>query len=382
MNRPDASKPLKILSIGTEKALFEDGWVRRRIVEQLKDMNATILVFSKGKFDAMVADNVRVVSTDSWNKYFYVLDACLAVLRIKKHEKNAVWDAVLTQDPIETALVGVFAARVLSCALAIQDHGYHFHGDYYRKESWLNRLRYLFAKWVIKRADAVRVVSKRTEEALIRLGVDQGKIVRFSLAVRRPGARSPEYGMTSSELRTPYFVLAARFVPIKRIDLAIHAFSLVIPRCPDVKLKIVGRGPLEDLVKQKIAEFNLTDKVEVISWTDKLDGLYQNAVATLITSDREGFGMTAVESLVDGTPVIMTDVGCAGEVVKDGENGYVVPVGDVEGLADRMVRVLEEGATVKEGAGRFVWQTTDVGMGDLMNRAMARKKHAGYNNQN
>jgi len=386
----------RVLMISLEKGLFEAGAVRERIVKQCAEFErTTIIVFGKQKYDEMLAPNVRVVSTGSWNKFFYVADACRLALKLKKEEgrrkkgeDEKAFDVVVTQDPVETALVGVFAARMAVCALAVQDHGYHFHGDYYRKESLLNRFRFLFAKWVVKRAEAVRVVSKRTEEALVKLGVDQSKIVRFPLAVRQPGARSPERGMEGAEpgARSPesgmigsglrasglesYFLLAARFVPIKRIDLAVHAFSLIVSRYPDVKLKIVGRGPLESEVKDKIKEFGLESQVEILPWTDKLDELYRNARATLITSDREGFGMTAVESLVNGTPVIMTDVGCAGEVVKDGENGYIVPVGDVEGLADRMIRVLEEGGTVKEGAGRFVWQATDVGIGDLVARAV------------
>ena len=116
----------------------------------------------------------------------------------------------------------------------------------------------------------------------------------------------------------------------------------------------------------------MESRVEILPWTDKLQNLYSGALATLITSDREGYGMTAVESLICGTPVIMTDVGCAGEVVKDGVNGYVVHVGDVEALADRMERVLQDPHGLREKVKDFKWEEPSVGMLDLYQRALAR----------
>ncbi len=376
----------RVLSIGLEKKLFEPGNVRDRIIEQLKDFDATIIVFAKQKFDERIASNIRVISTNSWNKFFYVTDALRIVWKLRK-QKFAV---ITSQDPTETGLVACLASKLCKSALAIQDHGYHFHGNYYRQESWLNQFRYLFARFIVTRAEAIRVVSQRTEDALTKLGVPRDKIVRFPLTL---GINSPR-SSTSSEhpslkLRegigavdsgqgshfakatrdtagdgerwtgnreqcavdsdesldsqipdSRFFLVICRFVPIKRIDLAIHAFSIFAKQNPDVKLKIVGAGPLEDQIKQWIADFDLQSRVEIIPWTNDLAELYTGAIATLITSDREGFGMTAVESLACGTPVIMTDVGCAHEVVKNGENGIIVPVGDVIALANAMEKML------------------------------------------
>ena len=273
--------------------------------------------------------------------------------------RNTDIKVVITQDPVETGLVGAISARLCNSALAVQDHGYHFHGKYYYQESFLNHFRYWLAKWLVKRADAIRVVSQRTEDALANLGISREKMVRFPLNLitnnQLPiinnqssiiGNTSVDVGRGTCDVGR-YFLLVCRFVPIKRIDLAIHAFSLVVKQDPDIKLKIVGAGPLEGQVKQWIADFELQAGVEIIPWTDNLTELYQGAVATLITSDGEGFGMTAVESLMCHTPVIMTNVGCAGEVVKNGENGYVVPVGDVHGLSQAMLAMLQNRLTVQ-----------------------------------
>lgn len=376
--------------ISNEKMLFTAGAVRERIFKQVDFCEAaTILVFGRQKFDQTFGEKIRVISTDSLNPVLYVFDALRVLWRVRKER----FDVVTTQDPVETGLVGWFATRIFKAALAIQDHGYYFHGDYFRKESFLNRFRYWFARWLVKRADAVRVVSERTEKALVDLGVAKDRIVRFPLTLNSTqyAVRSTEYdgeraedgiredGPSYSALRTPYFLIACRFVAIKRLDLAIHAFSLVAEKHPDVKLKVVGRGPLEGFVRDKISEFNLADRVEIIPWTNDLKGLYKGTIATLITSDREGFGMTAVESLMAGTPVVMTDVGCAGEVVKDGVNGYVVPVGDVDGLADGMEKVLKNRdnlTSILEAAHK---QGSNRGMDDLVRLAIENKSTVGYN---
>ncbi len=377
----------RVLSIGLEKKLFEDGKVRDRIVNQLDGFDATIIVFSKQKFDEQITPNLRVISTNSWNKFFYVTDALRIVWKLRK-QKFAV---ITSQDPTETGLVAYLASKLCKSALAIQDHGYHFHGNYYRQESWLNQFRYLFARFIVTRAEAIRVVSQRTEDALTKLGVPRERIVRFPLTLginsprsstssehpslklregmgavdsgqgshfakatrdtagdgerwtgnREQRAVDSDEGLDSQIPDSRFFLVICRFVPIKRIDLAIHAFSIFAKQNPDVKLKIVGAGPLEDQIKQWIADFDLQSRVEIIPWTNDLAELYRGAIATLITSDREGFGMTAIESLACGTPVIMTDVGCAHEVVKNGENGIIVPVGDVIALANAMEKLIQ-----------------------------------------
>ncbi|MFZ6015898.1 MAG: glycosyltransferase [Patescibacteria group bacterium] len=385
----------RVLSIGLEKKLFEPGKVRDRIINQLEGFDAVIIVFAKEKFDEQIAPNVRVISTNSWNKLFYVTDALLVAWRLRKSGFNVV----TSQDPMECGLVAYLASKLFKSALAIQDHGYVFHGNYFRKESWLNQFRYLFARFLVAKADAVRVVSQRTEDALINLGIDKEKIVRFPLALNITPPSIPPLNLSGgTEKQSPslslregngegYFLLVCRFVPIKRIDLAIHAFSIFAKQNPDVNLKIVGAGPLEDQIQQWIADFDLQGRVEIIPWTENLGDLYRDAVATLITSDREGFGMTAVESLACGTPVIMTDVGCAHEVVKNGENGIIVPVGDVMAMSNAMEKMLlsstqyaVHGTQYSDQSSKFHVPSSafasGASMNDFLQSAMSRRLRA------
>lgn len=372
--RQPSSKP-KAISIGSERKLFQPGKVRDRIIGQLEGMEAVIIVFGKEQFDSQVADNVRVISTSSRHKFFYVFDAVRIIWKLRKQG----YSVIVSQDPVEAGLVAYLASKLLKCALAIQDHGYYFHGDYYRKESLSNRLRYLLARYLVARADVLRVVSQRTEDSLLRLGISKHKIVRFPLTLDAKYQIANIKSPSSDERRGTsnmgrYFLLVCRFVPIKRIDLAIHAFSMIAKQNPSVKLKIVGHGPLENQIRRWISDFDLQSRIELIQWTEDLLSLYRDATATLITSDREGFGMTALESLAHGTPVIMTDVGCAGEVVKSGENGTIVPVGDVMAIANAMERYVTNCESLRI-ANMFTWNSSGKDMKDFLQLAVSNRQN-------
>ncbi len=357
----------RVFSISIEKKLFEDGPIRRRILEQLdKAEKAVILVFAKDRFDQTIG-NARIISTNSKSRWFYVWDAVWIARRMRQEK----FDVVTTYDPAESALVGWIAARFFKCALAIQDHGYHFHGDYYARESFLNKLRSIFAQWAIKHADAIRAVSKKTERALLELGVRQDRIVRFPVALMN--THSVPVGL-NLENKKPFFLMVARFTKIKRIDLAIKAFQIFFANQPEYKLLIIGSGQLEVETKSLIVDLKMEDKVQIIPWADSLADYYQNATATLITSDREGFGMTALESLMNKTPVIMTDVGCAEEVIMPGKNGLIVPVNDALKFAEAMESFIQNQETFKQGAQEFVWDAPKFKMIDFLQTAIQNHK--------
>ncbi|MFA6446651.1 MAG: glycosyltransferase [Patescibacteria group bacterium] len=358
---------IRVLSISIEKKLFEDGPIRRRILEQLDEVEkAVILVFAKNKFDQAIG-NTRIISTNSKSRWFYVWDA----IRIARRMRQEKFDVVTTYDPAESALAGWFASKYFKCALAIQDHGYHFHRDYYARESFSNRLRSIFAHWAIKRADAIRAVSKKTELALLRLGVRQDKIMRFPVALMN--THSVPVGLNLED-KKPYFLLVARFTKIKRIDLAIQAFKIFSANQPEYKLLIIGSGQLVAEIKSLIADFKLEDRVELIPWADSLTDYYRNATATLITSDREGFGMTALESLINKTPVIMTDVGCAEEIIMPGKNGLIVPIDNALKFAEAMESLVQNQEAFKQGAQEFVWNASQFKMMDFLQTAIQNHK--------
>lgn len=369
--------PLRCLMISLEKGLFDpNNRARKRIahygafVDQLD-----IIVFGTQPCDEDIAPNVHVTSTRSSSRWWYVFDA-LALIWKQRHQKK--YDVILSQDLHEMGLIAYIAARLHNAAFAPNDVGYFFHGSYYVEEAFGNRFRALLGRWLLKRADAIRVMSQRTENFIVNdRQIPREQIVRYPFDVDAqfftdayPPLSDEEEALLGNR---SYFLIPARFVPIKRIDLALRAFADCVKTHPDVLLILLGQGPLKPDFERQIQELKLERNVFIRPWTQAMVTWYKRSLATVITSDREGYAMTALESLVCGTPVIMTDVGCAREIVIDRQNGYVVPVGDVSAIAQAMRNMVEQTHPVKQGAiaWRYIAPTND--MKTVIDLAILRK---------
>src|SRR5262249_4564709 len=73
---------------------------------------------------------------------------------------------------------------------------------------------------------------------------------------------------------------------------------------------------------------------------DALVALYQRAAVFALSSDEEGFGMVVLEAMACGIPVVSTSSGGPDSIVRDGLDGFLVPVGDAAALSDRLERLI------------------------------------------
>ncbi|MBI4709148.1 MAG: glycosyltransferase family 4 protein [Candidatus Portnoybacteria bacterium] len=85
----------------------------------------------------------------------------------------------------------------------------------------------------------------------------------------------------------------------------------------------------------------LSSNVFIEPRRNDLASYYKSADLFLLTSNYEGWGLVVAEAMAGGCPIVMTDVGCAGELVKDGENGLIVKVGDKTVIAAAVESLIE-----------------------------------------
>ena len=143
------------------------------------------------------------------------------------------------------------------------------------------------------------------------------------------------------ELDGPTLAFAGRITRQKSLEVALAALAQV----DGVTLLVAGDGPdLPDL-RREATERGLDGRVRFLGPLDRdrVLVLFRASDASLLTSSWENFPHTVVEALAVGTPVIATAVGGVAEVVRDGENGLVVPAGDVDALAAAIRRFLGDG---------------------------------------
>lgn len=154
-------------------------------------------------------------------------------------------------------------------------------------------------------------------------------------------------------LRTPkehVFVTAGRLEPVKDQTTMIGAFAQFHLSHPDYRLIIYGEGPMRESLQKVIEERGLQNAVTLAGRTNDLWNKIASAEAFLLTSEYEGMSNALIEAMCLGLPVISTKVAGATDLVKDGENGFLIDVHDRDSLSERM-NCLAEDAELRERMG-------------------------------
>ena len=138
----------------------------------------------------------------------------------------------------------------------------------------------------------------------------------------------------------------ARLVSYKGIQVAIEAVGLLRDRGFSAELKVCGIGPDEQVLRKQINELNLEDRVFLIGWknTADLQALRLEANVLLHTViEHEPYGLAVMESLAAGLPVVGSPLaGAVVDLVRDGENGWVVDARRPDEIAEKLVRLFEQ----------------------------------------
>jgi glycosyltransferase involved in cell wall biosynthesis len=147
----------------------------------------------------------------------------------------------------------------------------------------------------------------------------------------------------------PVVGIVANLKPIKRIDVLIQAVAVIYKRHPGLRLIVVGQDGPSELGRSMREELeDLTSHLGihgVVIFTGGVDDpapYIERFTAAVLCSESEGFSNALIEYMQAGRPVICTDTGGNPELVQDGKNGFLVPVGDVDMLADRLDELLSD----------------------------------------
>lgn len=131
----------------------------------------------------------------------------------------------------------------------------------------------------------------------------------------------------------------SNFRPVKRIMDVVHVFEKVMQVIPS-RLVMVGDGPDRSHAEAYCRQKRLRDRVFFLGNVPNLEEVVGTSDLFLLPSEAESFGMAALEALASEVPVIATRAGGLPEVIDDGVTGYLLPVGDVDGMAARAIEIL------------------------------------------
>ncbi len=138
---------------------------------------------------------------------------------------------------------------------------------------------------------------------------------------------------------------AGRLVPVKAYDRLVRAFEIVAGKRPDWRLRLYGGGPEEKRLRRLVGELNLHNHVYFMGATPDLAGEFAKASIVAVTSRAETLGMTVIEALGCGVPVVGFDAPRGpGEFVTSGRDGVLVPEGkdEVEAYAAALLALIDD----------------------------------------
>ena len=134
-----------------------------------------------------------------------------------------------------------------------------------------------------------------------------------------------------------------RLVPQKNQKMLISAFSKVSTKYPQYKLKIFGDGPLKEELQEQINNLHMKDKILLCGITDDIKQELERSKIFVLSSDYEGMPNALIEAMAVGCATISTDCPCGGprELIRDGENGVLIPIKDEEQLIESIDLLIE-----------------------------------------
>ncbi|WP_017589283.1 glycosyltransferase family 4 protein [Nocardiopsis ganjiahuensis] len=150
---------------------------------------------------------------------------------------------------------------------------------------------------------------------------------------------APPFTVNGHNTRT--IVSAGRLAPSKRHDLLVQAFSMVSDEFPDWTLRIYGRGSRRGALGRLVRSLDLQDRVWLMGPHPRVEEAWAQGAFAAVTSSEEPFGMTIVEAMRSGLPVVSTDCphGPA-SIIRDREDGLLVPNRSAPGIAEGLAQLM------------------------------------------
>lgn len=230
-------------------------------------------------------------------------------------------------------------------------HGFHFY-EGAPKKNWL--IYYPIEKYFSRLTDKLITITREDYKLAIEkfhckvahmhgVGVDEKRYFPVDEAERiclreREGYRPDQ----------KLLLCIGELLPNKNQIMAIHAMQEIVKQYPDAILFIAGNGPEEENLKAEITACGLENNVKMLGYCTHLED-YQHIIdVQLACSYREGLPLNLVESMLSGNPVVASVNRGHKELIRDSENGFLVPAGDAHAMAQNILNILKDEQAVKE----------------------------------
>lgn len=329
---------MKICYIASLGSTHTERWMK-----YFADAGHDVHLISTGELSAGGLENVKLHKLKRFGPHAriinYLINSVPLMIQFKKLIKNINPDIIHAHYIMEITLFGAisgfypFIVTPWGSDVLISP-----------KESKLSRW---LVKFVLKRADLITCDGENLKEAIINFGIrpDKIKLIYFGVDTEEfsPQKRDNELREELKALDTPIVLSNRRLKPIYNIESLIKAIPLVLKDFPDTKFVVVGTGSQENYLKQLAKSIGVWNSVRFTGWLPRNEFVRCVASADIYvsTSLSDSVAVSIMEAMACELPVVVTDSGDNRRWIKDGENGFVVPIKDPDALAKKIVYLIE-----------------------------------------
>lgn len=305
--------------------------------EALKGLHAEVELFCpSGRSFAGLAEKHGIPCT-MWKTHGKVDP--LTVAKLSKLIKTREIDVIHTH--LSTAgILGAYAARIAGVPSIAHVHG-------------------LNSATCFRKSSAVIAVSNAVKEHLCNQGLDETKVhvVHNGLGLDHfvPCSKSDARARLGYDAESPLIGVFGRLSKEKGQGIALKVMKILSGSVPNAHLLLVGQGADRTALEETAQRLEIADKVRFTGFAEDVRTMMSACDLVVVPSLKEGFGLTALESMALQRPVVASAIGGLREIVADGETGFLVTPGDAELFAQRIRQLIED-------------KDTSLGMG-LLGRA-------------
>jgi glycosyltransferase involved in cell wall biosynthesis len=245
----------------------------------------------------------------------------------------------------KAGLLGRLAAKISNVPAVIHTpHGHVFFGHF---NPFISNLFLVTERFFDRMTDCMVALTQGEKEDYVKLSVSkENKMVtihsgvdidQFTTGRNKTGEKKEKLGLNPNSLVVG---TVGWLLPIKGPSFLLEAMAAVWRKFPTVSLVYVGKGELEQRLKSDAVRLGVADRVHFLGWRDDIPKIMQTFDVFVLPSLNEGMGRVLVEAMATGKAVVASNVGGIPDLVKHGQNGFLIKPGDIYALSFYIEKLL------------------------------------------
>lgn len=341
---------MNILFISNDPNIFNEGSASRLRMraysDEVANKGGVLHILCRASGNKEISDGPLLIHALSAGKISMLWKLPSAAHRIIRDQNIHI---VSAQDPFEHGWMALRAVRGTTAKLHIQVHTdflspWFVRGHIYRSPRVhmpvFNRVRQWMAGPVLRKADAIRTVSKRVKDSMLQKygsSIPEPSIIPIAVSPDVPTpAPLPSHPFTFA------LIAVGRLEPEKRLEDIIAAIHRLREGYPMLGVFIVGEGRERPRLERMARKLGLAEKVVFLGARADARALMASAQAFVQASAYEGYGMTLIEAALARVPIVTSDVGIVGEVFRGYKEVLAAPVADPTNFAAHIAWLIED----------------------------------------